>query len=641
MPGKADVLATVSALLLLIASLGSSAWWRIVDVRALPNDNRVAAGALRGRELTVHLEARLAMWHPDGDDAPGALLPAFAEEGRAPEIPGPLIRVPAGTNIVVSVRNTLPRDTLVVRGLHDRAGALVAAAQAGISLAPGELRTLHFRLETPGTYYYWGTTTRRDVNFRTGEDAQLTGAIVVDSASRHARDRIFVVGMWTDTVARAYVERKRILAVVNGRSWPHTERLVYDVGDSVQWRIINASGDNHPMHLRGTYFRIESRGDGRGDTTFRADLAEQAVTAPMSPGTTMRISWVPERAGNWLFHCHIPEHFGRRGSLGLPPPVKHAAAMHEPNGDMNGLVMGIDVRPATGRAKPPVVADANRRALRMLVRPNIGGSDETPYYEFSLPDAQTLSPSDSGLHVGPPLVLTRDQPVRITVVNATAEATSVHWHGIELESYYDGVPGFSGSAHRLAPIIAPGDSFVVRFTPPRAGTFIYHTHVEEERQEPAGLAGPLIVLDPGVRWDPSTDHTVLITSPWSFEEGRTSVLVNGSAAPPALVMRAGVEQRLRIINMTTRRPALRLDLRRDTALVAWIPLAKDGATLPDARRIPRAVSSQISIGETLDFAITPDAPGTFHLDVVLGGNILVHPMLASLPIRVVGEAKRR
>src|SRR5262245_14805085 len=638
---EAEVLAIVSALLLLLASVASSLGRGVADVRALPNDNRVAAGALRGRVLTVHLEARLAMWHPDGDDAPGALLPAFAEEGRAPQIPGPLIGVAAGTDSVASVRNALPRDTLVVRGLDDRAAAPVAPAQAGVRLAPGELRTLHFRLETPGTYYYWGTTTSRDINFRTGEDAQLTGAIVVDSSSRPPRDRILVVGMWTDTVARAYVARRRILAVVNGRSWPHTERLVYDVGDTVRWRIINASGDNHPMHLHGTYFRIESRGDGRGDTTFRADVAEQAVTAPMSPGTTMRISWVPERAGNWLFHCHIPEHFGRRGSLGLPPPVHRAGASHDSNGDMNGLVMGIDVRPVPGHVTPPPVADASRRAVRLLIRSNAGGSVEMPFYEFSLQDGLTPPPHDSGLRVGPPLVLMQEEPVRITVVNTTTEATSVHWHGIELESYYDGVPGVSGSAQHLAPSIAPGDSFVVRFTPPRAGTFIYHTHVEEERQEPAGLAGPLIVLDRGARWDPSTDHAVLITSPWSFEEGRTSVLVNGNAAPAPIVMRAGVTQRLRIINMTTRRPALRLDLRRDTALIAWTPLAKDGAELPEPRRIQRAVTSQISIGATPDFAITPGTPGELRLDVVLGGNTPVHPVLASLPIRVLRDGSLR
>ncbi len=98
-------------------------------------------------------------------------------------------------------------------------------------------------------------------------------------------------------------------------------------------------------------------------------------------------------------------------------------------------------------------------------------------------------------------MLTRGEPVTITVVNRTPEPTSVHWHGIELESYFDGVGGWSGDRALLAPVIAPGDSFDARFAPPRAGTFIYHTHFDEIRQEPAGLAGALVVLEPGAPWD--------------------------------------------------------------------------------------------------------------------------------------------
>ena len=33
----------------------------------------------------------------------------------------------------------------------------------------------------------------------------------------------------------------------------------------------------------------------------------------------------------------------------------------------------------------------------------------------------------------------------------------------------------------------PGRSFRARFTPPRAGTFMYHTHLNDEVQLPAGL----------------------------------------------------------------------------------------------------------------------------------------------------------
>ncbi len=51
--------------------------------RVRPNDNRQPGGTMRGGVLELRLEARVAMWHPDGDDAPGAPMPAFAEEGGA------------------------------------------------------------------------------------------------------------------------------------------------------------------------------------------------------------------------------------------------------------------------------------------------------------------------------------------------------------------------------------------------------------------------------------------------------------------------------------------------------------------------------------------------------------------------------
>ena len=43
------------------------------------------------------------------------------------------------------------------------------------------------------------------------------------------------------------------------------------------------------------------------------------------------------------------------------------------------------------------------------------------------------------------LVLRRNEPVRITIVNHLRAATGVHWHGIEVPAYSDGVPGWSGS----------------------------------------------------------------------------------------------------------------------------------------------------------------------------------------------------
>ena len=309
---------------------------------------------------------------------------------------------------------------------------------------------------------------------------------------------------------------------------------------------------------------------------------------------------------------------------------------------MSGLVVGIEVTGGGGdqSARLAASAPASERSMRLLIRNNGGSTDALPYFGFALQEGASAPAADSGLKVGPPLVLTRGEPVRITVVNFLNEPTSVHWHGIELESFYDGVAGFSGTGRHIAPAIAPHDSFEVHFTPLQAGTFIYHTHVAEERQEPAGLAGPIIVLAPGDRWDPSADHAVLITSPWSWDAGRSSVLLNGSQAPAALSIRAGARQRFRIINMTTRRPALRLELRRDTTLLTWRELAKDAVEVTEARRATRQAVRQISVGETFDFEIVPESEGDLRLDVRLGGKVTEHPLFASLPIHVLAAEAR-
>ena len=99
-------------------------------------------------------------------------------------------------------------------------------------------------------------------------------------------------------------------------------------------------------------------------------------------------------------------------------------------------------------------------------------------------------------------MLTRDQPVEIELVNRSTQPTAIHWHGIELESYYDGVAGWTGTAQHTTPAINPGHSFVVRMAPPRARTFIYHTHWHDPDQLENGIYGPLIVLPPGQPFDP-------------------------------------------------------------------------------------------------------------------------------------------
>src|SRR5262245_19816093 len=71
------------------------------------NDNRRAAGERGGNVLRLRLVVEAGRWQPEGPDGRTLLVQAFREEGKELTSPGPLVRVPAGTEVVVSVRNNL------------------------------------------------------------------------------------------------------------------------------------------------------------------------------------------------------------------------------------------------------------------------------------------------------------------------------------------------------------------------------------------------------------------------------------------------------------------------------------------------------------------------------------------------------
>ena len=176
---------------------------------------------------------------------------------------------------------------------------------------------------------------------------------------------------------------------------------------------------------------------------------------------------------------------------------------------------------------------------------------------------------------------------------------TIHWHGVELESFYDGVGDWSGWGSHLAPVIAPGDSFVVRLTPQRAGTFIYHSHSNEAMQLPSGLYGTLIVLPEKGNRD-TTERVFLLGIGGPHEDAR--LVVNGSSAPPPVELRAGTPHRLRFINISPLETHTIQIVARDT-IQQWRSLAKDGADLPPAQSRMQSAVLTIHPGETYDFEV--------------------------------------
>jgi FtsP/CotA-like multicopper oxidase with cupredoxin domain len=592
--------------------------------RIAVNDNRTAAGTIADGVLTIRLDARLGMWHPDRDSDPGVVVKAFAVADGPLQIPGPLIRVREGSEIRIRIRNSLG-ENLALHGLYTRPGTDLSSEP--VTIAAGEARDIAFSAGRSGTYYYWGATTAdARVQNRPPRDSQLVGALIVDARDAPTEDRVLLISNWSLGPGDVRVGRM----VINGRSWPHTERLTYKVGETVRMRVINAGAAVHPMHLHGFYFNVDSRGDERADTVFtRGSSARMVVTERLPGGRTFSLTWKPTRPGNWLFHCHDNAHLQRGIALdGGTSPASHAHVENHALEMMAGPVMGITV---TGKSiEPRASATVSRRQLRLVARVDRGGTAEEPAYGYTLhAGARTEAPPPPYLP-GPTIVLKRGEPVSIVVKNELPEPTSVHWHGIELESYYDGVAGFAGEGRRIAPAIASGGSFEARFTPPRAGTFIYHTHIDEVRQQQAGLSGALLVVDDPATYNPERDIVLLVTVPRKSSDATTVVLLNGTPSPPVREMRVGEHYRLRLINIHTFRPGMRMRLRSDSSLLAWRAMAKDGMHLPPDQALVSASEIQMGNGETYDFDFVPSAVGDLHFDVTNAAGVL----LASMPIRV-------
>ena len=568
-------------------------------IRAGYEDYRTPVGRVEQGVLRIALDAHPAEWRPWGDDGPAVLANVFAADGKPARAPAPLIRAAVGQPMEVTVRNHFA-DTLVVSGLRWRRpatpGQFVTGSADTVVVAPGATVTIPVTRDTPGTFIYTG-----NVNRRLGERLPLPGdregnrtfmgLFVVDPPdAARVEERFFLITHWADAeLPASFLPATRFL--INGRSWPLTERLSYTQGDTVRWRVVNMTGRPHPMHLHGFYYSVDGEGSFFGDAVIPPDQRELVVTHRLQPGSSMRMSFVPEEPGNWIFHCHFMRHMSWMQTAPLEgEPVAHHDSHAAEDGErmMGGLVVGIHVSPAPGyvaRAEVP----RRRLALHINRRPGVFG--EAAGYGFVLQEDERQPAADSVRFPGSPIVLTRGEPTEIVVRNRADVPLGVHWHGLELESWADGVPGWSGMSGRVTPAIPPGDSLAVRMTPPRAGSFMYHVHSEPGHQLAQGLYGPFLVLEPGERWDPEHDLVFMLGSLGTGEDPPAAV--NGLLRPEPLELRAGSTYRLRFMHMSPDDDK-RISLLRGDEPVRWRFVAKDGADLP-AQRIRELAAADLSI----------------------------------------------
>jgi len=159
----------------------------------------------------------------------------------------------------------------------------------------------------------------------------------------------------------------------------------------------------------------------------------------------------------------------------------------------------------------------------------------------------------NGCCPGPTIEANEGDRVRIIVDNHLPEATSMHWHGLEVPIAMDGIPGISQDP------IPPGGRFTYEFTLHQEGTYFYHSHMA--MQEMMGMLGAFI-LHPKKPYHPRVDKDFVImlqeyavlpnlSVPNTMNMEFNWLVFNGKAGPAAtpMIARLGDRVRIRMINL--------------------------------------------------------------------------------------------
>jgi len=138
--------------------------------------------------------------------------------------------------------------------------------------------------------------------------------------------------------------------------------------------------------------------------------------------------------------------------------------------------------------------------------------------------------------------------------------------------------------------------------------------------------------------DTTRDHVIVAGGggvPVFHKAGPSFLLVNGRVFPRPIHMTVGDTNRLRIVSIHSDE-ILAFRLANDSAVVRWMPLARDGADLPPSLRSSTLARIEMGPGQTADFLYVPDRPGELALEVWIGSTSI--GTRVALPIIV--EAKK-
>lgn len=194
----------------------------------------------------------------------------------------------------------------------------------------------------------------------------------------------------------------------------------------------------------------------------------------------------------------------------------------------------------------------------------------------------------SEMRTQPALRMRLGEDLRLQLVNDLDAPLALHWRGLRLPNDMDGVPGLTGHA------TAPGDRVHMGFTPPDAGTFLYHPSLRSHAamQMARGCVGLFIVEE---KQPPQTDADLaILLSESTDEKGERIILANGQRQLETMALPPQARIRLRIGNGSSRR-MMAIGLEGAKAQVAAIDGQPCGLFEPARQRLPLVPGSRYDL----------------------------------------------
>jgi uncharacterized cupredoxin-like copper-binding protein len=256
------------------------------------------------------LTAKIGKWEVE----PGRIVDAWTYNGI---VPGPTIKVNVGDKVRLVVHNELPMGTDV--HLH---GVEVPNNMDGVApitqplIEPGSTFVYEFTANKPAVAMYHAhhhgqmqVPNGLFAPFFVGQVplplGRTVSGLAVPNNLTIAREIPMVVN-----------DAGVIGLSLNGKSFPATEPYAFKTGDWFLVHYFNEGLQTHPMHLHQFPQIVIARDGLPLDSPYAAD------TISVAPGERVTVLVKAEKAGTWVWHCHILNHVERdEGMFGMVTAV--------------------------------------------------------------------------------------------------------------------------------------------------------------------------------------------------------------------------------------------------------------------------------------------------------------------------------